>query len=332
MTTDNLIIDNSNLFWRTIGGSANPNSGMNSEYVEDGNYSLFKSMYIFSLFQLMKEAKPQQRVILALDDKNYWRKKIFPLYKAQRKKERSENKFFKDVNFEELFKVSDEFFKELVTIIPQIQSIKIPNVEADDVIAILTEHISLDTHCISTDKDMYQLYRYKGYKQSKFGNDIQEVLNPMSFLHEKICRGDKSDNIPSIYPRLGIKTYQKMMENGSLLKLISEDSNVGEVYSRNREIVDFKYIPKQITKDILKEYHAFVPERTNEMTLYNFLLKHKMNFILDNHFKTGYNSLKNMWGTCSKSPGIVMGVDMGVPEGDKSVQQVSDGVNQLSFI
>jgi 5'-3' exonuclease len=301
MTTDNLIIDNSNLFFRTLGKDANPNSKMNYNYEEDGKYTLFKSVFLMHLAKQINATKPQNRIILAIDAKNYWRKELYPLYKANRKKDKADNKFFQGIDFEELFKVTDEFFKELVEVIPQMQYFNVPKAEADDVIAVITKQVVRPTHCISNDKDMTQLYTNSHYEQSLTGNDIKIVKNPKSVLHEFICRGQKKDNIPSIYPRLGTVTYQKKMDDGSLLKLIEEDSEVRELYVRNRQLIDFDYIPQDIQDSIMKEYNSFVPQRTNEYHFMNFLHKHGLNFIIKNYAKSMYIDLKKMWESVDKS-------------------------------
>ena len=67
----------------------------------------------------------------------------------------------------------------------------------------------------------------------------------------KIITGDKSDNIPSVFPKCGIKTAEKYYNDKELFeKKLETTPNAKELYERNRMIIDFNYIPKEYVNNV----------------------------------------------------------------------------------
>jgi 5'-3' exonuclease len=84
--------------------------------------------------------------------------------------------------------------------------------------------------------------------------DLTESKNsfkdPQKDLFCKIVSGDKSDNIPSVLPRCGMKTAAKFYENSELFEdrmNITDGSR--ERYERNQLIIDFDRIPTELIND-----------------------------------------------------------------------------------
>ena len=71
-------------------------------------------------------------MIIACDDKNYWRRQIFPYYKANRKKDRDSSDLDWNAIFQSLNKIRDEL-KEYFPY----RVIQIDTAEADDIIGTL---------------------------------------------------------------------------------------------------------------------------------------------------------------------------------------------------
>ena len=66
----------------------------------------------------------------------------------------------------------------------------------------------------------------------------------------KIVAGDKSDNIPSVLPRCGMKTAAKFYENEELFQdRINITDGARERYERNKLIIDFDRIPLELIND-----------------------------------------------------------------------------------
>ena len=138
-------------------------------------------------------------LILCYDDKNYWRRDIFPFYKKNRKQEREASKY----NWDEVFSVLNTIRDEIRDHFPY-QVIQVENAEADDVIASLVQKNSISSNpeptlILSADKDFIQLHKHSFVKQyDPIRNRWIEHENPVQFLQEHIIKGDRSDGIPNI--------------------------------------------------------------------------------------------------------------------------------------
>ena len=73
--------------------------------------------------------------------------------------------------------------------------------------------------------------------------------NPERDLFCKIVQGDKSDNIPSVFKKCGLKTAQKMYDEPETFRARLEKDGVQDVYERNRTLVDFNRIPQELVDD-----------------------------------------------------------------------------------
>lgn len=309
MNVHTLLIDNNNLFWRCLGGGANPAKvDKEIDYNENSSYILLKNEYLQSLISLVKTTEPSTNIIVAIDDRNYWRKDFYPEYKQKRNSKGS--KTFERVDFDKLYPAFDDFMNEMRTVFPQINFVRIAHLEADDIIAIAVRNTQGGTHCISTDRDLYQLYANGNYEQSRFGNDVVSVPHPKSYLYRKVCQGDRGDNITGIIPRLGDekhhKTFDKLNESGELQKMIEEDDSITELYQRNRDLIDFDRIPKYIVDKITDELNAFTPKKMNGFEFYSFLVKHELSFIVKHYMDDFQTISTKMWDN-QKSEQLLLG-------------------------
>lgn len=104
-----------------------------------------------------KFGKTYGEIVIATDDKKYWRRDFFPYYKANRKTDREKSDFDWTMIFNTISIVRDElreFFPYRV--------IQVPGAEADDVVATLCKkfHNQEKILVVSADKDFIQLLRY----------------------------------------------------------------------------------------------------------------------------------------------------------------------------
>jgi len=136
-----------------------------------------------------------EELIICCDDKNYWRKKIFPYYKANRKKSRDESKLDWATIFDTLHTIKGEIKDNLPYPVLQVES-----AEADDIIAAMVERYNNEKIMIvSGDKDFSQLQRYKNVSQySPITKKFIKVGDPLSYLFEHVIRGDAGDGVPNI--------------------------------------------------------------------------------------------------------------------------------------
>lgn len=93
-------------------------------------------------------------IIICADDNNYWRRDVFPYYKANRKKSRDASKFDWNLIFNCLNKIRDEIRDNF-----PYRVIRVPRAEADDVIAVLAKELKKTEKVlvVSNDKDYCQL-------------------------------------------------------------------------------------------------------------------------------------------------------------------------------
>ena len=236
-------------------------------------------------------------LVLCYDSKHYWRRKAFPHYKGTRKKDRAESKFDWNAIFELLNKIRDEIRDHL-----PYKVIEVDGAEADDVIATLVKeqgmtNIRLQNNMqppqkvliLSGDKDFIQLQKYRFVNQynpiqKKFVNGI----DPQQYIAEHVMKGDRSDGIPNfLSPGDTFVTgkRQRPLSKAKLAKWIDmspeefTDETTSEYYERNLSLIDFDYIPKEVSEDIIDTYEN--TETTARGKMYPYFIHNKLNELLD---------------------------------------------------
>jgi len=212
------------------------------------------------------------KMVLCYDDKDYWRRQIFPYYKQNRKKERENSKYDWDKVFSVLNKIRDEVRSNFPYHVIQVQG-----AEADDVIASLVR-MNLRSKqpepilILSADKDFIQLHRYPLVKQyDPIRNRWIENSDPVGFLQEHIIRGDRSDGIPNILTcddAIVTGKPQKKMSKEKISSLASmkpdEFTNFIRLrnWKRNSELIDFSKIPTPVVERIISSYSRSKPSQS----------------------------------------------------------------------
>ena len=227
----------------------------NSKFVEK-----FKKTFIDNLKQMKKRLNIQKDInpilIVGKDCKreNIWRNDIFKNYKATRANGPEDGfmggPFFKMAYEEDLF--IEGGAKAIL---------KHPRLEADDCIAISVKYLidkypSCKIYIITSDKDYLQLntpnvelytlsYKYLADGKTSTGN-------PLMDLQIKIIMGDKSDNIPSVFPKCGFKTALKCVENTDFfLNKMADNNEYYERYKLNENLVSFDKIPTIYSEEFM---------------------------------------------------------------------------------
>ena len=76
-----------------------------------------------------------------------------------------------------------------------------------------------------------------------------------TYLKIKIILGDKSDNIPAIIKKCGIKTAEKLALNpDELNKIFNKDPDAKKNFERNQRLIDFNYIDEKLKKEYLQKF------------------------------------------------------------------------------
>lgn len=208
------------------------------------------------------------QIVIACDGSNSWRKGIFPLYKAHRKKHREESSMDWDLFFQYLNQIREEIKENF-----PYKHIHIQGVEADDIIATLVEQTqefgkAEPVMIISSDKDFVQLHKYKNVKQfSPIQKKAVTHPNPRLYLFEHVICGDKGDGIPNILSadnsivdgiRQKAVTQKKLdhwLEHAEDLKSVM-DENTWRNYQRNQQLIDLSLIPEEIKAKIINSYET----------------------------------------------------------------------------
>lgn len=189
------------------------------------------------------------KVFVACDGKDYWRREIFPTYKAGRPKDEHYEEM------KEIFMAVKEFFGEYT----KIPVCEVHRAEADDIIARAVEIIDDDIVILSTDKDFVQLIsdRVRLYSPTKnTGERFSE--DPEFDLFVKCIRGDSSDAIKSAYPRVRLKKLEEAYNCPSKMVELMEHTNkdgtlVKDRFAENKELIDLSMIPDDM-KSIIDEH------------------------------------------------------------------------------
>lgn len=224
-------------------------------------------------------------MVIAADDRKFWRRDLYPYYKANRKKTRDASELNWNVIFDSLNKIREELKESFPYPVVQVDS-----AEADDVIAVLTKHYNYDKILIlSGDKDFQQLQRYPNVKQySPVLKKYITCRDPDMFLKEHIMRGDVGDGIPNFLSADATfvdGTRQKPLATKKVEAWLTanpvEFCNVEMLrnYKRNQQLVDFDFIPEDVEQNILAEYKAQTgKDRTK---LFNYFISNKLKNLVE---------------------------------------------------
>jgi hypothetical protein len=259
----------------------------------DVNEELVRHMILNSIRMYRQKFSAEYgELIIACDDKNYWRKDIFPYYKAHRKEDRSKSTHDWNKIFECLNKIRDE----LKQYFPY-KVIQIERAEADDIIGVLTKKFGVYLNNKSTekvlilsgDKDFGQLQKYLNVDQySPVLKKWIRIQDPHRFLREHIMKGDRGDGIPNFLSEdscIISKKRQKPLASKKIdmwIDLEPEkfcDDQMLKNYRRNEALVDLEQVPDEVSGKILEQYENCKPAKRSG--LLNYFIKNKLKNLMD---------------------------------------------------
>jgi hypothetical protein len=264
-------------------------------YTVNPEYSLWRYLVYESVYKMLYNIDDITEVVIAVDDKNSWRKSYFPRYKESRKKDRDKS----DIDWDRLFEEMNNLVADLKHHMP-FKVIKIRSAEADDIIAVISQEIGCNCVVSSNDEDYLQLCsdRIKVWNPSK--KKYSTCENTEKFIIKKCLTGQRKDDIFNVKmnndwgltedtkgkrrPPLGEVTANKIMA-GDYKKWL-EDNELEDNFHRNRVLMDFNYIPQTIRKRVMDIYNNYrFPPPGN---IYQFFKKYNMRGFLDD-----YTSVEN---------------------------------------
>ena len=225
-------------------------------------------------------------VVIACDNRNYWRREFFPQYKASRKKNRDASGHDWNSIFECLHKIKEEL-KEY----SPYKVIDIDTAEADDIIAVLAMRQSSQEKVmiLSSDKDFAQLQKFPNVEQfspilKKF---IKEPL-PNVQLKQMIIRGDKGDGIPNIMSPDGVFVdggRQKPITEAKIIVWLNQEptefcnEDMLRNYKRNELLIDLTQIPESLQKTIIDTYESSTAK--TKQVFMNYMIANRLKNLLE---------------------------------------------------
>ena len=230
-------------------------------------------------------------IVLACDNRKYWRKEFFPYYKASRKKTREKSSLDWHLIFDILAKIK----QELKDYAPY-KVIDVDGAEADDVIGTLVPHVITkeDIVIVSSDGDFLQLQKFNGtpgcHKVKQYNPAQKKYIvseNPLADLKEKIISGDKGDGIPNILSASDTFVTgqrQKRMTEQKLAKYLEEeyvnyDTMANTNFCRNQVLIDLRNIPDDIKSKIINTYDEIKPAAKGKIL--DYFIANKLKNLMD---------------------------------------------------
>lgn len=235
-------------------------------------------------------------LVIACDNRHYWRKKVFPYYKASRRKVRDDSGF----DWPSIFEALNAIRSEIDEFLPY-PVIDVDGAEADDVIGALAEYSQTAKEgvlfeeaepflIISGDHDFNQLQKWTNVHQyspvKKKMIKIEESAH--AILMEHIIQGDKGDGVPNILSdddTFVTEKRQKPIRKVLLAewkKMPPEEFVTGDMaagYVRNKELVDLSMTPQEIKDDVIDSYSKQLNKDKGQ--LLNYFIKYKLKGMID---------------------------------------------------
>lgn len=254
------------------------------KYKDDNSYDWFQNvefmekyekMYFESFENLLTRKVVHKSTVIFCQDASQstlWRHKLVKSEKLEDQYKGERPDLDSKYNFRNVFRYT---YQKMIPSSKKekpypIYQLKFDETEADDIIATICMYYQKknpeqEIIIVSGDDDFTQLGRtnvsilnYRKKKLITFEDGECEDK-----LRLKIIMGDKSDNIPSIFPKsrkeVNLKTRKAVKESMiEMVKFLDENPSIKKKFKLNEKLIDFRKIPKKIQNPILKEFKKLV--------------------------------------------------------------------------
>jgi len=254
----------------------------------DVNVPLIRHMILNSIRSYRNRyGKEFGEIVIACDNRHYWRREIFPHYKAGRKGAREASGLDWSSIFEALNMVRDEIDEFMPYPV-----INIHGAEADDVIGALAEYSQTASTVgklfasaepflvISGDHDFAQLQKFPNVSQYSPGKKkMIKITEPAhNVLMEHIIIGDRGDGVPNMLSDDDTFVVESKRQRPIRKVLLAEwkkqqpaewvTSEMAHGYKRNKQLVDLSCTPDDIKEEICKSYAAQLDKGRGDLFSY----------------------------------------------------------------
>lgn len=267
-------------------------SSLRGQSVPDEN--LVRHMVLNSLRTNRRKFKDKfGEMIIACDDTNYWRKQVFPYYKASRKKSREKS----PLDWNSIFLILNKIREEIKDNFPY-PVIRVKSAEADDIIASFCHENGRQLGgdpilILSGDKDFMQLQKYSNVHQyDPVRKRFLECSDPAKYLVEHILRGDTGDGVPNFLSSddtFVSGTRQRQLRQTLIDQILitngPEDwpgmtEELRRNYHRNRMLIDLTQVPNNIREEVRQQYED--QSDKDRSKLFNYFIKNKLKHMMEN--------------------------------------------------
>jgi len=228
-------------------------------------------------------------LVIACDNTNIWRKKVYPYYKANRKKNLEKS----EMDWKAIFDCLSKIRSELKEYFPY-KVIDVESAEADDVIGTLVNKFGSELNTgekilvLSGDKDFIQLHTYANVSQyDPTRKKWIKNSDPVRYLKEHILKGDSGDGVPNVLSdddTFVTNKRQKPMTAKRIEEFLKQDPNLydGKIFKnwqRNKELIDLTNTPDYIKEQVLTQFNE--QSGKNRSKLLNYFIANKMKHLIE---------------------------------------------------
>ena len=234
--------------------------------------------------------KDYGQVVLCSDSRKYWRKEVFPHYKANRKVKRDES----GLDWNLIHTAMNKFKVELKENFPY-KFIEVEGAEADDIIGTMVPRVvqSENVLIISADRDFLQLQQYTNDKYSvqQYSPAQKKMLVskvPALELKVKIITGDAGDGIPNILsnPDVFVTGGRQATMTAKRLSYFTEqqvsqyeDTKAQTGFSRNQMLIDLTMIPSDLKEKIINTVDSTIPAPRRKIL--DYFVEHRLKNLME---------------------------------------------------
>ena len=284
-----ILLDYSQTFRKSLAMQLHLSSQGGNEAVLDPNE--IRRMILTSILSYLKKYRDKYgELVIACDDRKYWRREVFPNYKFHRKGQRDAT----NIDWEAAFKCLEDVKEELIKYFPY-RVIQVEWAEADDIIGTLCHKFGSymggePILILSEDEDFGQLHIYSNVDQyGPIQKRDLKFLNPTQHLKEQIIRGQKKDSIPNFL--MGDDTFvneirQKSIYETKIINWIDQDpeefcdAETINNYKRNERLIDLSLIPIDIQEKVINSFEQ--QKNKKRGSIFNYFIKYNLKTLTQN--------------------------------------------------